>query len=252
MKNFKNIMSFLYPMKIESRTGSLTPYLEVIKFQGKQELNSLTVNYSFGGLHKIFEQLFKKIDIEKFDFKNVLILGMGAGSIVSLLEKKHKINCHITAVEKDEVVIELAKKYFNIDEYKSLTIIQEDAFEYVCRTKEKYDLIISDLFIESDVPEKFKSNEYLVNLKRISKDSCCIIYNKMTYLQNHKKELTELFKKFELIFPGATIYKLYTFSAENSLIYYNTLPIGIKKTNSVLKNEQKQKAVAPNFKPSFS
>jgi tRNA1(Val) A37 N6-methylase TrmN6 len=85
-------------------------------------LNSKNANYSFDGLHIIFNQLFQKIDINKFEFRNILILGMGAGSIISLLRDKYNISCPITAIEKDEVVIELAKKYFNIDKYKSLTI----------------------------------------------------------------------------------------------------------------------------------
>ncbi len=252
MNRLKDAWSFLYPIKVDSRSGDLTTHLEVIRFKGKNVLNSFTVNYSFGGLHLIFEQLFKKIDIEKYDFKNVLILGMGAGSIVSLLEEKYKINCHITAIEKDKVVIELAKKYFNINKYKSLTIINEDAFDYTHRTKEKFDLIISDLFIESNVPKKFETNEYLTNLKKISTDTCCVIYNKMTKAPIHKKELTGLFENFEHVFPGTIIHKLYANNTENSLLYYNTLPMAIKKSNPVLKNIQKQDVAWPNFKPSFS
>lgn len=48
---------------------------------GKLMLNANQSNYSFGGLHLIFEQLFDQIQIDKYDFKNVLLLGLGAGSI---------------------------------------------------------------------------------------------------------------------------------------------------------------------------
>lgn len=240
MNRIKDVWSFLYPIKVDSRQGELTTHLEVIKFKGKNVLNGFTVNYSFGGLHIIFDQLFKKIEIEKLHFKNVLILGMGAGSIVSLLEEKYKTNCHITAIEKDKVIIELAKKYFNIDHYKSLKIINMDAFEYTHKTNEKYDLIISDLFIESNVPKIFETNEYLLNLKRISNDKCCIIINKMTEASIHKKELTGLFEKFVRIFPGTEIYKLYANNAENSLLYYNTLPIESIIINSTTKNNEQR------------
>lgn len=54
---------------------------------------------------------------------------MVAGSVISLLKEKYEINCSVTAIEKDEIVIELAKKYFNIGKFKSLPIINAGAFE---------------------------------------------------------------------------------------------------------------------------
>ena len=218
---------------IESKKGGVTPYLEVMKSNGKYVLNSQNANYSFGGVHTLFDKLFKKIDIQKYDFKNVLILGMGAGSIISLLKEKYMMNCSITAIEKDEVVIELAKKYFNIDRYNSLTIIKADAFEYARTTEHTYDLIISDLFVEWDVPEIFASNEYLVNLKRISNDRACVIYNKMTELSIHKKELIKLSKDFESVFHGFELHTLSSNDSENSMLYHNTLPISINQSEVV-------------------
>lgn len=228
MKRIKNIVSFIYPLMIEARDGRVTPYLEVIQTRGKYVLNSENANYSFDGLHIIFNQLFKKIDINKFEFKNVLILGMGAGSIISLLRDKYNINCPITAIEKDEVVIELAKKYFNIDKYKSLIIKKTDAFDYVINTSIKYDLIISDLFIDNNVPKIFASRAYLKNLKRISSESSCIMYNKMTESAVHKKELQEVLNDFEYIFPGTELYKFDVYHSENRVLYYNSLPVLIK------------------------
>lgn len=218
---------------VESKEGGVTPYLEVMKSNGKYVLNSQNANYSFGGVHTLFDKLFKKIDIKQYDFKNVLILGMGAGSIISLLKEKYNINCFVTAIEKDEVVIELAKKYFNIERYDTLTIIKADAFEYARTTNHTYDLIISDLFVEWDVPEIFASNEYLVNLKRISNDRACVIYNKMTELPIHKKELITLLKDFESVFPGFELHTLSSNDSENSMLYHNTLPISIKQPKVV-------------------
>lgn len=231
MKRIRNIVSFIYPILIESRNGTVTNYLEVMQSNGQYVLNSLKANYSFGGVHIIFEKLFQKINIKQYDFKNVLILGMGAGSVIKLLQEKFDINCSITAVEKDKVVIELAEKYFNIEKYKALTIVNADAFEYAATTTNTYDLIISDLFVEWDVPKIFASNEYLVNLKRISNNKACIIYNKMTELAIHKKELTDLSDDFERVFPGSEIHTIYVNESENSILFNNTLPILIEDPN---------------------
>jgi spermidine synthase len=225
MKKIKNIVSYMYPIVIETREGSVTPYLEVMKSNGKYVLNSHNANYSFGGLHILFDAFFKQIDIKKYDIKNVLLLGMGAGSVISLLKQKYKINCAITAIEKDEVVIELAKKYFEIEKYKPLSIVNDDAFEFVKTTYKKYDLIISDIFIDGNVPAIFATPEYVNNLKRISNEKSCVIYNKMTELPIHKKEVAEFQKLFEDTFPGAETHKLIAYESENSLLYYNTLPL---------------------------
>ncbi len=240
MKHIKNIVSFIYPILIESRHGTVTNYLEVMQSNGQYVLNSQKANYSFGGVHIIFDKLFQKINIKQYDFKNVLILGMGAGSIIKLLQEKYDINCSITAVEKDKVVIELAKKYFNIEKYKTLTIINADAFEYSTTTTDTYDLIISDLFVEWDVPKIFASNEYLLNLKRISNNKACIIYNKMTELPIHKKEMADLSDDFERVFPGSEIHTLCVNESENSILFNNTLPVLIKesKTPKIMNGNQ--------------
>lgn len=251
MKSINEMISYLFPILIEARNGRVSPYLEVRKYKGKYILNSQTVNYSYGGLHLIFDQLFQKISIQNFEFNNVLILGMGAGSIISLLNEKYGMDCAITAIEKDEVVIELAKKHFNIQRFKSLHIIHSDAFNYVAITENKYDLIISDLFIDGNVPEIFTSDGFLKNIKRISNEQCCFIYNKMTDHQVHKNEFINLLNKFDQIFPGSEIHKLYAYNSENSLLYYNTLPSSSKNLHLASENNSRNEFLLPNLKPTY-
>ena len=117
----------------------------------------------------------------------------------------------------------VAKKYFEIEKFKALNIVNDDAFEYVKTTHKKFDLIISDLFIDGNVPEQFASSEYITNLKRISNSSSCLIYNKMTENRKHKKEVKAFEKLFSEVFTGAQTHKLIANDSENSLLYYNTL-----------------------------
>lgn len=238
MERIKGVISYIYPQTIEIRRGTVTPYLEITKFQGKYMLNAKTVNYSFGGLHTIFDRLFQKVNISQYRFQNILVLGMGAGSIISLLRDKYNIAGHITAIEKDKVVIAIAKEHFNIEQYNDLSIIQMDAFDFVFRTEHKYDLIITDLFIESEVPKMFASNEFLANLKRITTTNSCVIYNKMTQHVSHKKEFSQLESDFEYLFPGSETHRFYITGSENSLLYFNTLPtsLPLKATKAVFKS----------------
>lgn len=216
------LLSFLFPQRIEIAEGHGGEYLEVIVNNGKLMLNANQSNYSFGGLHLIFEQLFNQIEIDKYDIKKVLLLGLGAGSVVDLLINKHGIKCEITGVELDATVIDFAKKYFAIEQYKSLKIVHSDAFEYVQQCNDKFDLIVVDLFIGDTVPAAFASEGFISNLKRLSNEKCCVAYNKMTDDPKHKEELKALSTNFDKVFPSWKLFKIYAFGYENSLLYYNS------------------------------
>ncbi|MBL7933987.1 MAG: hypothetical protein JNL60_18935 [Bacteroidia bacterium] len=224
IKVFKNIASYVQPVIIDIKTGKVTPYLEVVMYRGRYSLNSRNANYSFGGLHEIFESLFRRVKIEQYRFKNILVLGMGAGSVVSILRDDYGIFNPITAVEKDEVVIELAGQYFDIHKNRNLNIVLDDAFHYVANATEKFDLVIVDLFVEGEVPKIFSSVKFLTNLQRIVNSQSCVIYNKMTEDPKHKEELIELSMDFESVFPGSELFTFDVNNSENSILYKNTIP----------------------------
>lgn len=75
----KKTLSYFLPLVIETAEGRVTPYLEVMMTDGKLVLNSQNANYSYDSLHRIFKSLFHKIELQKYSFKNILILGMGGG-----------------------------------------------------------------------------------------------------------------------------------------------------------------------------
>jgi spermidine synthase len=216
------MLSYLFPQRLANAEGHGGAHLEVVVNNGKLMLNANQSNYSFGGLHLIFEQLFDQIEIGKYDIKKVLLLGLGAGSVVDLLVNKHGLKCTITGVELDKNVIDLAKKYFDIEKYTSLKIVQVDAFEFVQNNNEKYDLIVVDLFVGDTVPAAFSSEEFIQNLRRLCNEKCCVAYNKMTDNAKHKEELKALSAKFDKAFPGWELYTIYAYGFENSLVCYNT------------------------------
>ena len=203
IKKLKYISSYLLPVTIERVHGELTPYLEVNLVEGKYMLDSSNVNYSFGGLHKVFKKTFTHFNLGNLEFENVLILGFGAGSVASILTEEYGMKCDITGIEKDEVVINLAKKYFNIARFKNLNLVSENAYTYVQRIENKYDLIIVDLFVDEVVPEIFHEEKFLHHLNRILSHDGVLFYNFMTSSKTLKSEFDILSPRFETIFGSA-------------------------------------------------
>ena len=93
---------------------------------------------------------------------HILVLGVAGGSVIQTLSKEIGYKGKITGVEIDADVIQIANDYFKLNQFPNLEIIIDDAFEFVLKTKEKYDLIIIDVFQDSVMPN-FLFEEFFIN-----------------------------------------------------------------------------------------
>jgi hypothetical protein len=104
---------------------------------------------------------------------NVLLLGLGGGTIANTLENIH--DGRIDAVELDERMLEIAKKYFNLSN-KVNTII-DDARHYIETTDKKYNLIIFDLFKGETPPAHVLSRECFTKAGSLLEEGGFIMIN---------------------------------------------------------------------------
>jgi tRNA A58 N-methylase Trm61 len=74
---------------------------------GKKVLDSQNPNYPYGSLQKLLSYGLSQLDISVNS--EILLLGLGGGSIIQTLRNTFDHHGKITAVEIDEVVIEIAK-----------------------------------------------------------------------------------------------------------------------------------------------
>lgn len=111
--------------KIKIFESEVNRRLKVVWQDGKKLLNTKNTNYSYGTLVDVLEHGLDTIPISKVS--SVLLLGMGAGSIIKSLRTKYDSNAPVTAVELDSVVIKLAHKKFNIEHIENVDIHNMDA-----------------------------------------------------------------------------------------------------------------------------
>jgi spermidine synthase len=191
------LASFIAPVKIEERKGVITPRLEIYLSRGRYVLDAVRVNYSFGGLATVFREAFSQFDVQGRDIKNALILGFGAGSVASILCEEYKKAIHLTGVEKDPVVIDLARKYFGLERYKDLSLHLEDAGDFVERCNQHFDLIVVDLFVGAEVPPQFRNERFLARLGQLLSPEGICFFNVAIYSEKVRTECEKLFKKME-------------------------------------------------------
>ena len=159
----KRLLSFLFPVKIHQKKSVYSKFLEVTWNNGYLVLDSENTNYSFGSLQRVLKKGLKYIGYERIqNFNSILVLGVAGGSVIETLKKEIKFEGKITGVEIDADVIELAKKYFGLGSYNNVSIVNDDAFEFVLKTKEKYDLIIIDIFQDTTMPN-FLFEDFFIN-----------------------------------------------------------------------------------------
>jgi predicted membrane-bound spermidine synthase len=158
---WKRWLSYLTPLTLEVTSSPLNPELTVLVDRGRLQLLSGDAIYSWDDLYLNFAKAFEVLEPAGRGYQEVLVLGLGLGSVPYLLEKKHQVTYYYTAVEWDEVVADLADRYTFSRLKSPVEMVVADASVFVEVCTERYDMVVVDLFQDSQTPEEFETTEFL-------------------------------------------------------------------------------------------
>lgn len=176
----KRLFSYLIPIKIYEAKSALSKSIEVTWANGELVLDSLNTNYSYGSLQRILKVGLKNIGYEKIsDMNSILVLGVAGGSVIKTLVNEVKFKGKITGVELDSEIIKIANNYFKLDQIKNLEIVIDDAFEFILKTKDKYDLIIIDIFQDTIMPNFLFETFFINRICYLLKSKGIVLFNTM-------------------------------------------------------------------------
>ncbi|MBU3744784.1 MAG: methyltransferase domain-containing protein, partial [Sediminibacterium sp.] len=168
--------SYIWPLTIKTYHSEKSGKLYIRYFLGKKVLDCQHTNYSYGGLQSVLKRA-----LELLPFKNntgeILILGVGAGSVIETIRTKFKSNSKITGVEWDEKILAIAQNEFGLVENENTRLIQKDALHFLENSTQTFDLIIVDLFIADTIPAEALSDYFLQRLCEALLPGGQIIYN---------------------------------------------------------------------------
>ncbi len=109
--------------------------------------------------------------------KNILLLGVGAGSLVQFFRHFHP-DSHITAVDYDNELLEIAHQQMLLPEAdEQLEYVIQDARQYINTCQQQFDLILVDIFDGSQSPDWTRNKEFTDQLKNCLSESGAVAYN---------------------------------------------------------------------------
>ncbi len=152
--------------------------------------------YSEMLVHPAMQALTKKA-------KKILIIGGGDGAVAEEVLKYHYVR-NIDLVDIDKEVVDLSKKYFkkinnNSLINKKLKLFYQDAFNFIDKNKNSYDLVIADRPDPIGAGKSlYKSNFYKKIKNVMSENSIAIFQSGVPFLQ--KKELNQVIKDIKKYF----------------------------------------------------
>ncbi|UQB41503.1 fused MFS/spermidine synthase [Thiomicrospira microaerophila] len=122
----------------------------------------------------IEQQLWLK-QIEK-PIKNLLMLGVGGGSLASKLFISHP-KLVMTLVDLRPAVIDIAHDFFHLPLHSQIKTHAMDAEIFIAENSTHYDAIIIDLFDKHGMPEAFSQAPFLNNLHKKLKPGSILLFN---------------------------------------------------------------------------
>ncbi|MEO8532911.1 MAG: fused MFS/spermidine synthase [Flavobacterium sp.] len=182
----QKLFSYLIPVKIFKKKSTLSKTIEVTWANGELVLDSENTNYSYGSLQRILRYGLRNIGYKAIlEMDHILLLGVAGGSVIKTLVDEIEYKGKITGVEIDPDMIQIANEYFNLDQIQQLEIIIDDAFEFVLKTKQYYDLIIIDVFEDIKMPNFLFEKFFSERVCSLLKNHGFILFNTMILDEAH-------------------------------------------------------------------
>jgi spermidine synthase len=204
---FRKILSWLWPMTHVRADGLFGP-LEVRWENGRKVLNSEFGNQSFGSLHRVWQSTLAQLDLTTRPPRSVLILGLGGGSLLEILREELGMSAPITAVELDPTMVELARTHFGSTRHQDVSVLVGDAMIQVHALRERYDLVLVDLFDDLDLARGVDSRSFIHGLRDRCAENGVVCINTVSYNEDSEKRCGSVRTQAERAFHEVTELRL--------------------------------------------
>ncbi len=194
----KRALSYLKPVWLKNEVGYTNPHLELLLYKDRIQLATEDALYSDGEYYTPALSILDYLQPFLPQVKDMLILGVGLGSTVQIMEKRG-YEPLFTLVELDKVVLKLALEFLASTTATKLNPYCEDAQVFMQGNQKKFDLIFIDIFDSREVPAFATSTDFLLKCKESLNPGGRLALN---YIINDMMKWNETQIAFATVFPG--------------------------------------------------
>jgi len=174
------IFQWLFIKRPHTYISKINGTITIGEKSGKKSLFSGGVTQSGGEIAPMWEKIIGDIYTQGIKPKNILILGVGGGSVIHAIRTYDK-KASITGIEMDPFMKQVALEQFGIKENEKQKIVIANAIFWVQKQSRVrglvYDTIIVDLYIGPLNPEKARTHAFLKQVKSLLKPKGIVLYN---------------------------------------------------------------------------
>ena len=134
------------------------------------------------------------------DAKNVLFLGVAGGTAIKQLVTVYP-DVHVTGVDLDPAVLDVARRYFGLADEKRVTLVADDARWFLADSRDRYDMIAIDLYVTGHIPFFTTTEEFFREVyQHLTPDG--ILMMNVLAVQQPEELLGPLVRTVRLSFPS--------------------------------------------------
>ncbi|BDM63308.1 spermidine synthase [Shewanella sp. NFH-SH190041] len=136
--------------------------------------------------------------------KSAIVLGLGGGALLHSL-KQYDAAIKLTAVELRPMVIEAAKRYFQLQPGKKLQLIEADAVDFLASAEHKRtDLIFADIYTNDGVDARQLAEVFFAGAQRLLKANGILVLNCWKEHSVNRELLSRLQSRFADVYACLT------------------------------------------------
>lgn len=134
--------------------------------------------------------------------KRVLVVGLGGGSIPKRFWRDYP-EMTVEVAELDPMVVEVAKRFFEVREGPRLRIVAQDGRQLLLRSVRRYDIIILDAYFAESIPFHMTTVEFYRLVKARLEPGGVVVSNLLGALEGPRSALLRaMYKTHAQVFPG--------------------------------------------------
>lgn len=138
--------------------------------------------------------------------KRVLVIGLGGGSIPKRFWRDYP-EMTVEVAELDPMVVDVAKRFFQVREDPRLRIFVQDGRLFLRRAQQKYDIIIIDAYFSESIPFHLTTREFYELASERLAPGGVLVSNVIGALQGPRSSLFHaIYKTQGLVFPGLYLF----------------------------------------------